>query len=80
MNKMPAKWERPLNVDLTCNLRIMGQPKPTIQVSTDEGDGYEFFPGDNLELVRKWHYEEWAEQLENVVAWLREKAEGMPEE
>ena len=74
-----ALWNRPLNVDVICKLRVMGQEKPSFTFESDEGDGYDIIAGymdgeKYAPVLKPHHYEEWAEQLENLVEWLRKKA------
>jgi hypothetical protein len=73
-----ALWRRPLNVDLICNLRVIGWSKDSFKIYTDEGDGYDFFAkymdGEGPTL-KPYHYEEWAEQLDNLADWCRKQAE-----
>ena len=68
--------DSPINVDLTCDLRVIGWSKPSIRVSTDEGDGCDFFVynkhGEGPEL-KSCYYEEWANQLEQIAQVLRAK-------
>jgi hypothetical protein len=69
--------KRPLNVDLQCNLRVIGWGKESFIVETDEGDGYDFMPGymeGEGPVIKSYHYDEWAEQLENIADWCRRKS------
>jgi hypothetical protein len=69
--------KRPLNVDILCNLRVIGYGKSSFTITSDEGDGYEFFElymkGEGPDL-KPYHFEEWAEQLEYASEWCRGKA------
>jgi len=70
--------KRPLNVDLVCDLRVMGYGKPSFTVDTDEGDGFTFIENymEGEGPVLKAHYfEEWAEQLGSIVEWCKKEAE-----
>ena len=60
-----------LNCDLELKLRIMGNGKPSVIISTDEGDGCGiFYQGEEPEA---YHYEEWISQLNAIVRKLKEK-------
>lgn len=75
---MPEKnWKRPFNVDVHCKLRVIGFGKESFEFISDEGDGYEIYPGyiegDGPKLNPDL-FEEWAEQLGYAAEWCREKA------
>lgn len=76
---MSAKWMRPVNVDIRCELRIIGFSKSSFIFESDEGDGYDIFAGymDGEKYapeLKSHHFEEWAEQLENAAEWCRKRA------
>jgi hypothetical protein len=76
---MDNKLKSPLNVDLKCDLRVMGYSKSSFTFETDEGDGYEIYENyiENEEYSPKLeskHFEEWAKQLNYFVDWLNQKA------
>lgn len=75
-------WKRPRNVDVNCGLRVMGFGTNSFKFISDEGDGYEIYPGymegEGPEL-RSDLFEEWAEQLEYAAEWCREKASKLKE-
>ena len=84
---MSAKWFRPVNVDINCGLRVIGQSKNSFDFISDEGDGYDIIAGyaDGEKYapdLKSFHYEEWAEQLENAAEWCRKRAKekAAPEE
>lgn len=72
-----VQMKRPLNVDIKCDLRVMGWSKSSFSITSDEGDGYGVYPGymnnEGPEL-KPHHFEEWAEQLTYAAQWCREKA------
>lgn len=74
-SELKTKAKRPLNVDLRIGLRIIGNSKNTFEISTDEGDGYEFMQVD-MDEPEKRHYEEWIEQLRCATEWLENKIKG----
>jgi hypothetical protein len=72
----PGKKEKraPIrNVDLTLNLRIIGQSQDSFHISTDEGDGYEFMRNDGIN-PNPQDYIEWADQLTYIAHVLKNKA------
>ena len=74
------EWKRPINVDVNIGLRVIGSSKDSFIFSSDEGDGYEITPGyakgeKYAPELKPLHFEEWAEQLEYAVQWLRVEAE-----
>lgn len=75
---MNAKWIRPINVDINCGLRVIGQSKNSFDFISDEGDGYDiiggYSDGENAPDLKPYHFEEWAEQLENAAKWCRKRA------
>jgi len=77
---MAAFWHRPVNVDLVCKLRVIGQSKPSFTFESDEGDGYDVFAGypkgeQYAPILKPYHFDEWIGQLENLIDWLnKEKA------
>lgn len=72
---IPCK--RPVNVDIVCHLRVIGQGRSSFIFTSDEGDGYEIYPGypsgDGPDL-KPHHFEEWSEQLQYAAAWCQKKA------
>ena len=74
---MGLNWKRPLNVDMLCNLRVMGFSKESYHFTSDEGDGYEVYAmyqeGEGPEL-KQHHFEEWAEQLKYAAEWCSNEA------
>ena len=74
---MPFAWKRPLNVDLICELRVMGWAKNSFSFESDEGDGYDILSGYMVgegPVLKPHHFEEWAEQLTYASEWCREQA------
>lgn len=71
------KMKRPVNVDLVCNLRVIGFSKESFSFISDEGDGYDIYPGyeqgEGPEL-KPYHFEEWADQLGYAAEWCRIQA------
>lgn len=70
---------RPINVDVTCGLRVMGYSKDSFTFTSDEGDGYDitsnYLKGEKYApKLKPEHFEEWADQLEIIVEWCRKKA------
>lgn len=56
--------ERPVNVDFTLDLRIIGEANSCLHICSDEGDGYDFIWKDIVRKEpQKKHYKEWSEQL-----------------
>jgi len=52
------------NCDLTIDLRVVGQSIPSLHISTDEGDGFDFIRNNDLP---DWQdYKSWAEQLRYI--------------
>jgi hypothetical protein len=76
------KMKRPLNVDLVCNLRVMGYSRESFRFISDEGDGYDILPGymqgEGPEL-KPFHFEEWAEQLGYAADWCRIRSKELSE-
>lgn len=74
------EWVRPLNVDIHCNLRVIGHGEYSFEFISDEGDGYEIYPGyapgEGPDL-KPHHFEEWAEQLQYAAEWCKKKAAEM---
>jgi hypothetical protein len=75
---MNGKWIRPMNVDMICKLRVMGQSKQSFTFDTDEGDGYEVYAGymkgeQYAPELKSYHFEEWIEQLQNLIEWLEKE-------
>jgi len=67
--------KRPINVDFSLDLRIIGESKSCLHICSDEGDGYDFIWKDiTRQSAEQKHYKEWAEQLHYVVEWLKLKA------
>jgi hypothetical protein len=70
--------KRPINVDLDCSLRVIGQSRASFRFVSDEGDGYETYPGymegEGPDL-KPHHFQEWAEQLGYAAEWCRRKAD-----
>jgi len=80
---MSNNWKRPLNVDLICELRVIGFSKDSFKFISDEGDGYDIFPGymkDEGPKLKSYHFEEWAEQLKYASEWCSKKAEELKKE
>jgi len=83
---MKAKWLRPVNVDINCGLRVIGQSKNSFDFISDEGDGYDILAGymdgeKYAPVLKPYHFEGWAEQLENAADWCRKQSEKIaPEE
>ena len=76
--KLQEQVKRPLNVDLTCHLRVIGYGQPSYHFSSDDGDGYTIYPGymeNEGPEIKSFHYEEWAEQLDYLSDWCRKKAQ-----
>lgn len=72
--------KRPLNVDLVCNLRVMGYSKDSFTFSSDEGDGYSFtsnyINGEKYSPeLKSEHFLEWSNQLRILVDICNAKAE-----
>jgi len=69
-----------VNCDIDVKLRMVGQEKHSMHITSDEGDGYSFskcHTSDDLKYhteAKPHHYEEWADQLEDVAKRLREIA------
>lgn len=80
---MGSNWKRPLNVDLDCNLRVIGYSHESFTFTSDEGDGYDIFAkyitGDGPKL-KPHHFEEWSEQLKYAAEWCDKKALELKEE
>jgi hypothetical protein len=75
-NKIES-WKGPLNVDIQCKLRVIGFCKESFEFISDEGDGYEIYPGymkGEGPTLRSDLFEEWAEQLSYAAEWCRKKA------
>jgi hypothetical protein len=71
--------QRIINVDLDLSLRIIGNSSPSLEISTDEGDGYTFMKEwnvkDNINTDLKpefYHYQEWIGQLEHIIEKLKQ--------
>jgi hypothetical protein len=75
-----SDMKRPLNVDIECNLRVIGHSKASFQFISDEGDGYDiiglYMEGEGPDL-KPHHFEEWSEQLGYAAEWCRKKAEAL---
>ena len=74
---MAAQWKRPDSVDLICKFRVIGHAKNSITFESDEGDGYTTLSGymqGEGPILKARHYEEWAEQLENCLEMLYQRA------
>lgn len=70
-----TKTIRPLNVDLQCELRVIGYSKPSITLHSDEGDGYEMLinaTNYGLPELKSYQYMEWADQLLHFVDMLKD--------
>ncbi|MFA6355402.1 MAG: hypothetical protein WCW65_03185 [Candidatus Paceibacterota bacterium] len=68
------------NCDLKLDLRIVGQAVPSLHISTDEGDGFDFMR--NNDFPSQNDYKDWAEQLRyiaNVVEKMNHKSANEPE-
>jgi len=70
--------KRPLNVDLRCDLRVIGQSKPSFIFDSDEGDGYTFcnnYSDDDKYKpdLKSYHLSEWVEQLKDLITILKSK-------
>lgn len=63
---------RIVNCDLDLKLRIIGKGKPSITISTDEGDGCGFFYSG--EEPKPHHYTEWASQLSKIAEELKKRS------
>jgi hypothetical protein len=77
MSDDAKKIKRPLNVDIVCNLRVMGFSKNSFTFTSDEGNGYDitglYMKGEGPDL-KPHHFEEWAEQLGYAAEWCRRKS------
>jgi hypothetical protein len=70
--------KRPINVDLDCRIRVVGHANYSFKFISDEGGGYEIYPGyapGKGPDLKPHHFEEWAEQLRYVAEWCTKKAE-----
>jgi hypothetical protein len=78
MSNNHKEIKRPINVDILCNLRVIGYGKSSFTFISDEGDGYSilggYTKGEGPDL-NPHHFEEWARQLEHVSEWCRVKAD-----
>ena len=64
------------NCDLNVDLRIIGQGNPSLSITVDEGDGVEYYnvSKENTKKPESRHYDEWEDQLSEIVIWLRQQS------
>lgn len=88
---MAAQWKHPDSVDLICKFRVIGHAKNSITFESGApfnflptpgpghvGDGYTTLSGymqGEGPVLKARHYEEWAEQLENCLEMLHQRAD-----
>lgn len=77
------EFKRPTNVDLCCDLRVMGWSRSSFRFETDEGDGYNMFQhytkGEGPVIETK-HIDEWIYQLNVLISILKEMSDKLSTE